>query len=285
MRRGGRLWGCAVVWALTGGLLVARAATLPRDQALDQAPPCEDTPPSTFVEGWPLTLRVGDHEVRIFRPQLERWDGNRLYARAALAVRRPGADQPIWGILALSARSDVDEAGARVTLQPLRVDRVQLPSVPDEEAHVRNILQRADGVGRRELGRLDGALPADRNAPAVLLLIDGEPRVCSVTETALVRISNSRALIAIDPDDGVYYLYIGDRWLRSPRWGEPFVATTAGPPGLAPLKERLTSLGVVDLLDDANGPTRQALARGALPRVYVTTTPLTLNLAAGEPGR
>jgi hypothetical protein len=252
---------------------------------IDQAPPCPATPPSSFVEGWPLRIRAGTDELSLYRPQLEHWDGDRLEARAALSVRRCGDARPEYGVAFLTARSTVDEQHRLVKLQPLAVDRVSFPSEPDSERRLRDALRESDIAGPRDLGPLDGVLAASRASPAVLVLIDGSPTFCRGPETGLLRVANTRALIAVEPTGEAYYLYVGDRWLTTQQLGTPWTVATTGPAGLVPLKEQAVRGGLVDLLDDANGPIRVALGRGLVPRVYVSVSPLKLSMGATNQGR
>jgi hypothetical protein len=62
--------------------------------------------------GWPRAFTSGGTAFSVYQPQIESWTGNKLAARAAVAVRDTGATEPTFGVIWLSSRTDVDKTAA-----------------------------------------------------------------------------------------------------------------------------------------------------------------------------
>jgi hypothetical protein len=61
-------------------------------------------------------LLSGTTTFSIYQPQIDSWKGDRLAVRAAAAVRDSGAAGPAFGVIWLSARTDVDKTTRLVSL-------------------------------------------------------------------------------------------------------------------------------------------------------------------------
>src|SRR5262249_45401696 len=99
--------------------------------AVAQAP-APTAGPDVATGVWPRQLDVNGNTVLVYQPQVDRWDGNRLDARAAVAVRAPGAAQPSFGVIWISARTDVDKASGVVTLEDVQIPKVNFPASPQK---------------------------------------------------------------------------------------------------------------------------------------------------------
>src|SRR6185436_12603344 len=89
---------------------------------------------------WPREVKAADGTViTVYQPQAERWADNTLSGRAAVAVTRPGQAgekpaEPHYGVIELSARTQIDKSADLVTLSSLRITKSSFPGASQEEA-------------------------------------------------------------------------------------------------------------------------------------------------------
>src|SRR5208283_2694668 len=109
------------------------AQQLPVAVGMDELPPIEplinDRVPTD--NGWPRIIKAGNLQVTVYQPQVESWDRDRLQSRAAVSVQTPGSAVPIYGVISLFARTDVDRENRLVTLNDIQIRSAGFPSQPD----------------------------------------------------------------------------------------------------------------------------------------------------------
>jgi hypothetical protein len=93
--------------------------------ALAQSPPpaagAAPGPADGGFEGaWPREMSVNGAAVLIYQPQIDKWDRNQFEARAAVAVRPLSAPQPSFGVIWITARTDVDKERGLVRLHDIK---------------------------------------------------------------------------------------------------------------------------------------------------------------------
>jgi hypothetical protein len=259
--------------------------------------------------GWPRTFPAGDLQITMYQPQVDSWQDDRIQSRAAVSVKTTASAAPIFGVVWLSARTDVDRENRLVTLDAIQVERASFPSETErgEElaAAVREHMPR--GGVMVALDRLEASLAATRaesshptvhvrndvprvvvsTTPALLVLVDGQPVRRSVADTSLDRVINTRALLLFDRHGGRYYLCLADRWMTSSELAGPWTEDRTIEPQLSLMLERAktaaSGAGLVDLLDTAGTPVIEDLARGTTPAIYVSTLPTELIETTGTP--
>lgn len=186
---------------------------------------------------WPRKFSDGGKEFTIYQPQVESWQGNQLEERCAVSVQTPSAPEPVFGVIWLKSRTDVDKAERMVALQDINISKTNFPTEPGMETTYRQTLQKnANSVlGTISLDRLRASMSISASEakhkvdglkndppevmysdkPAVLVLVDG-PGVLRETGTPnLLRVVNSRALIVFNKTDGIYNLNIGEHWYQA----------------------------------------------------------------------
>ncbi len=149
---------------------------------------------------WPREAKGADGTViTVYQPQLERWADNNLSGRAAVSVKRPGEKEPHYGMIELSARTEIDKSADLVTLSSLRITKSNFPGASKEEAEKYLATLRAAvtkqtwPVSAQALqanlaitqARSQKGLPVKndppqilfRTAPSMLVLVDGEPQL------------------------------------------------------------------------------------------------------------
>jgi len=90
-------------------------------------------PPEASPVAWPRQFSHGDSTFTIYPPQLDRWQGDRLEGRAAVAVQSASSDKPSFGVVTLTARTEADSAGM-VLVRELTASRASFPAATDRAA-------------------------------------------------------------------------------------------------------------------------------------------------------
>ena len=210
--------------AKSAGPPSAPASSAPRPTA-----PATASSPAASREGtantpWPREATEGGRTFTVYQPQIEKWDGARLHARAAVSVESAASPLQHFGVVWFSARADVDKVNRLVALADFRVDKVTFPSEPDRAAEYQKVLEQRlpREMSRISLDRIQAALAiteAQRSGgattqpvkndpprvifsttPAFLVLVDGKPvfRQVEGVSMSLHRVVNSWALILVD---------------------------------------------------------------------------------------
>src|SRR3954464_3685321 len=58
--------------------------------------------------GWPRTFQNGEKTFIVYQPQVDKWDGNRIYLYSAVELRRGAKAPSRYGVVWFSARTEVD---------------------------------------------------------------------------------------------------------------------------------------------------------------------------------
>ena len=266
---------------------------------LAQAPAPGTIPPDGV---WPRQIEAGGAVVLIYQPQVDTWDRNRLEARAAVSVQPAGAPQPSFGVIWISARTEVDKEQGLVTLQDIKIPKVSFPAATptQQQEYLGAARQHAPaGVRTVALAQLEANLAITQAGdkakgmpvkndppriimsatPALLVRIDGPPTLRQPSGSTLLRVINTRALILLDPGTGRYYLHARGRWLEAPAVDGPWAPAVAPPSSLEDAKRAAVAASPVDLLDE----TAPGQPTGVLPAVHVSTVPAELIQTDGPP--
>src|SRR4051794_10485018 len=167
----------------------------------------------------------------MYQPQIESWDSARLVAHSAISVERDGGFAEAYGVLWISARTEVDKEQRLATLEDFEFTRASFPSVPEKTDEWLADLRKHVPTHAKtvELDRLETSLAVARaqtapaqvavsneapqilfsSTPAILVLLDGAPVARPVPgTTGLTRIINTRALL-LRGEDGRFHLGVG----------------------------------------------------------------------------
>jgi len=286
--------------------------------AQDATPPAEPAPsPATeSSEGneppppkWPRSFDLGDFRYTINQPQIDAWDGQTLTAWAAVEVASVGNDQdpPVYGVMALSAKTAVDKAAREVSLSDLQATKIDFPTDPPQESTMVSALrgslptevkvisldnlelalsienQRSKGVADELNNQPPRILFAEK--PTMLLLISGEPIYQNVPGTTLKRVANTRALMLMDQENQ-YFLHFYDGWLTAPSYNGPWTIAQDPPADLEKAKDEAVETKSADLLGGQPNPKTNelpTLAKDPPPAIVVATKPTELIVSEGTP--
>ena len=269
-----------------------------------QTPPAPTGPVNP--DPWPKSAVHGGATYTMFQPQLDSWDQFNLAAHAAVSVLPPGAENPVFGVVQITAQTQVSRQARTVYFQNIRVVKTQFPTVPDAAFQYQGAIQQilTDGPATMPLDKLEaslGILNAEKKSaavpvrneppafifspsPAVLVTIHGDPIWTKVTGTDLRRILNARPLILSDAS-GRLYVHLLDGWLGAPALSGPWTVAAAAPAGADQAAQTLAKQNVVDLMTgsaDAETKAMPSLKAGA-PKLVVATTPTELIVTEGAP--
>lgn len=267
-------------------------------------PPADSSNAPPEGDAWPRQATIDGMGATVYQPQVESWAHNLLTARAAVSLQDKAAPTPIFGVVWLTARTEVDKETHQVTLEDIKVSKVNFPSKPDKTAEFQAMLTKALPTHTKtvSLDRLQASLAVNqaesatkklplKNDPpriiystrsAVLVLVDDKPVLRKVDGSNMMRIINTRALILFDPSSAKYYLYFMDRWMETSDLEGTWTVSNAPPPQVNTIKGDLENKHAVDLLDDPSPELKQELEEGLQPTIYVSTKPAELIETKGD---
>ncbi len=257
---------------------------------------------STWVqaagEGWPRRFEHPKGTVLLYQPQLETFQGDRLTARAAVSVQKKEWKQPVFGVVWITARALTDRDTRQVTIDEAKITETKFPNAtPEQIAKFQDFLNGAI-EGRSHTISLDRLLAmlelvekekaADAGLqtkppkiifvtnPAVLVLLDGDPKLLPLPDSKLMRVANTPFLMVYDPAGKTYYLKAGDTWLKAVDVKGPWQDAKPLPEGLKALEARLAQ-------GQQPAPQKVEAAGGKLPQIIVSLEPAELIATEGEP--
>jgi hypothetical protein len=274
---------------LTAGASVAQ--TNGAEQAIDAAPVASPTT-------WPHQFNQGELTFTVYPPELDRWQGDRLEGRAAVSVQSPGSDKPLFGVVSLAARTELDNGTGMVSVRDITVSRASFPTATDRAGSYLDAVRQnlATLTWKVAAERLRADLAIDHAAqqaqsqplrndpprivytqsPTILVPIDGQPVLREMMGLSLMRVLNTRALILVDKPTGRYFLAVAGRWLEAPSLNGPWTDAQVRPTALEEAKQQAVDSGQVDLLEGSEPD-------GRPPRVIVSTAPTELIQSDGPP--
>ncbi len=267
------------------------------------------TPASTQLPAfsWPREVSLPDAAVLVYQPQINKWVDNQIEFRSALAIKPTGAKEETFGVVVVTARTQVDKVMRTVVFENLTIIKTDFPTLPNRGAAYAGELQKqlTAGVRSMSLDRLEASLavagikPAAvavnnspprvlvSNSPAILVPIDGAPVMTPVPgHDRVQRVLNTRALILKGGLGDSFYIHVYDGWLTADSLAGPWTPATLGPFAkkvAGDIAQSLSKAGTVDLLD--GGPKanpKPSLANG-VPTIYTSQVPTELIVFKGQP--
>ncbi len=261
------------------------------------------------AEGWPREIPVDGGLVVVYQPQSDTFEGNKLSGRVAVSVT-PTDQEPVFGTVWFEARLVTDRDERTAVIDDLDVTRVGFPGANAEhQESLAKLLEREIPAWaldismdrlltdlklaetRREAAEglnMEPPVIVFSMEPAILVTIDGEPRMQQIEGSEHMRILNTAFTIIFDRDARTYYLGAGeDQWYTAPEYEGPWALATQVPSDVAalapePLPEdelppdELPEGIEVDEAEEEEEP-------GPPPAIVVATEPTELIVIEGEP--
>jgi hypothetical protein len=256
------------------------------------------------ADPWPRDVSISNAALLIYQPQVNSWVDNKLDFRSAMAIKPTGAKEETFGVLFVTARTQVDKVARMVVFENLQITKLDFPTLPDHGAAYLAELQRrlTTEVKSISLDRLQTSLAAAgikpptvpvnntppqvivSYSPAILVPIDGAPVIKPVpSDSRFSRVINTRALILQGGFGANFYLHVYDGWMSSSTLAGPWTQSFRRPFGMDDVATQIAKTGVVDMLD--GGPKaspKPSLANG-VPTIYTTQGPAELIIFNGQP--
>ena len=245
---------------------------------------------------WPREIPFELGIIVIYQPQPEKLEGNKLFARAAVALELTDREQPVFGAIWFSARLNTDRAARSATFEDVKITRVRFPNEKTENANrlseliekelpknqlpidMDNLIATLEHVQDREktAENINNAPPKILfiNEPAVLISIDGEPQLKQ--ENGITRVINTPFTIIQDSSDSYWYLNAdATNWYKAKEIRGEWKLTHSVPSkiaSMAPVSEEYEDTGIEG--DQIDGPA---------PKIIVSTVPTELISSTGKP--
>jgi len=173
------------------------------------------------VLSWPREIDTEKGNVTLYQPQLESFESNILEGRMAVSIKSKEGDM-IFGAVWFKARMSTDLEERTVMLESLEVPRVHFPDIEDKgkvdeftallitEVESWNIIMSLDRLlaglseveDQKNLSVQLNNKPPDiyfRTSPAILISIDGEPKLKTDEGSKLEYVVNTPFFIVKDP--------------------------------------------------------------------------------------
>ena len=90
-------------------------------------------PAAVSADPWPREIALGGTTATVFQPQIEKWSGNQLEFRMAVAMRPAGGKDEVFGVVWGTARTLVDRVARTVVLDEVTLYRASFPTLADGE--------------------------------------------------------------------------------------------------------------------------------------------------------
>ncbi len=165
------------------------------------------------TDSWPKEITSPQWMVVIYQPQPEKLEGNELDARAAVSVELKGSAEPVFGAVWFKARLDTDRSERTATITDVSITHVRFPEQDDQKS------KKLVDLLEHEIPKWQMSISMDRllttlelveqraevsekintdppkilfvPEPAVLISLDGEPRLKKEENSELMRVINT----------------------------------------------------------------------------------------------
>ena len=270
-------------------------------------------------QGWPRTFVKAADTFTIYQPQVEKWDGNRIYLYSAVEVKNTTAKTSNYGVIWFNARTEVDKLNRSVTLDQVQLTKVNFPAEQSKDAELTNLLEpklptltkvvsmdqliaatEADGEPIKTVDvKNDPPAIIFSTKPSVLVLVDGPAQLREIEGTNLQRVINTRAILLFENDKKMYYLRVSDWWLQASNLEGPWTYAKKLPDDMKKAEEYVVGKTGGQTLQTGSSPTASAQSSGQgggsqpslkeagknaeIPVVYVAFGPTELLETRGDP--
>lgn len=246
-----------------------------------------DTP-----QDWPVVIDTQQGQITVYQPQPETLQGNILTGRAAVSVQQPGKE-PVFGALWFTAQLITDLNQRTFDLQQMKITKIKFAQVTPKEKQAYTMMisqELAKHALHGSLDTLEANLKAEEKAAklgsglqttppkilfvnysAVLVVLDGEPKLQAIDSSSLQRVINTPMLMVYDAATKKYYLSSGNAWYSTNDvHGEWKI-------------ERNPPNYVAYIVTDNSKPVQNTVPDSVMPKIIVATEPTELISSDGTP--
>ncbi|MCD4750603.1 MAG: hypothetical protein K8R59_14630 [Thermoanaerobaculales bacterium] len=249
---------------------------------------------------WPKIVEAVGASITMYQPQIDSWEGNIFEARAAVSVVKAAGDEPVFGAIWITGHFETNKATRVVRFYEVSIPAARFPDAKEEQQQkLIDILEEEmdDWVYEVDLDRLlpsldlaahedarDAALKHDppkiifKDKPAMLVLIDGEPKFQEIEDTKVQRVVNTPYVMVKYKKD--FFLATDKLWFETRDITGSWKQTSNLPKEVAKINEQLKKQReeqpVPQGEDEPKLDTR-------IPEIVVSTVPAELIFIDGEP--
>ena len=252
---------------------------------------------------WPYLIVSGRDSIWMYQPQGISWNQQQLQGSQAVSIHTMGETQDRYGIVWFQASTN-DAGNGKVTLSNYTVTRQNFPSLTDNgAAFAQTIASNAGSLPALNQQKIQDDVSLGKNNPnpsagvevkndppavihsndpALLIIVDGAPKLTAVAGTSYQRIINTNYLILTDGTNN-YYTPVGDKWAVTSDLSNPNWSITPNVDALNDAKSKVTADKNVNIsIPDNNADEVSAAAKnGAIPLLYVSQRPAELLVTNG----
>ncbi len=288
--------GCRDALAAVGAPAPAGTATS-TPQVPQPVPPEYIAAQAAAQSSWPHTITREGATVTVYQPQAVQWpDHQKLTARAAIAIVRPGETKPVLGTIELTLATQIDEAAGIVHLSDPILLNSHFPSLdtqqaqdlqakisaalPTMETHQVPLSAILLSLGQAPIASVpvknDPPEIFAADHPASLVVFDGDPVLVPVGTTGLTVAVNTNWDVFVD--QGTWYLLNSGVWFSAPQRDGPYAVAAQLPPEFANLPNDGNFANVRKSI-----PARPPAAGYRPPQIFVSTKPAEIIVTDGAP--
>jgi hypothetical protein len=267
---------------------------------------------------WPQEITAEEGTIVVYQPQPDKLSGNVLSARAAMSLELNDREEPIFGAFWFEAKIDTDRDAGTALIRDVRVTDVRWPDSTDADEQRFTALVEAAvpasgfeislerltaslesaAIERESLDQIrnDPPIIVFREALAVLLIYDGEPRYSEVESSDYERVLNTPFVVVRMKRSNDHWLSSGKFWYEAADPMGPWTPTGSPPRDLAQIVQSaevderqpetppaiVTADQPTELIVTQGEPEWQSLAGGQILYVQNTETPWLRELSTGN---
>jgi hypothetical protein len=248
---------------------------------------------------WPREIVTNKGVIVVYQPQPEELDGNMLKARAAVGIEVQGQG-PVFGVVWFDARLETDRADRTAVITDLTINEIRFPNQDEKRTEALSNLLESEipkwnlpiemdeliatlevpdsSVKTTQQISTDPPVMLFYSEPAVLITIDGEPRLADTDEKNIQRVMNTPFTILYDTKDKDYYLFADeDSWYKASAIKGEWQPVDKVPRKIAKLEPEPEEVDEEDAADDSE------IETGPAPKIIVATEPTELISSNGKP--
>jgi hypothetical protein len=261
----------------------------------------------TPTDAWPKRFTHPKATVIMYQPQLEDMKGDKLTAYAAVSVQKKDWKQPVFGAVWLAGRVETNRDTRMATIDQVKITDAKFPeATPEQLEKLKTFLNEEfqDWSTTISLDRLLASLEMVEKAhaqdaglknqppkvifkshPAVLVLLDGEPKLLPIPDAKLMQVANTPFVMVYDPAAKTYYLKGGDTWLSATDVTRAWKDVGTLPEPLQVLTNKMQEAKKKAAEKTAKKPAKKEVEKtgGEMPEVIVSTVPAELLVTDGDP--
>jgi hypothetical protein len=194
-------------------------------------------PAMAAQDRWPMRFDRPKATIIMYTPQVEDMKDDKITAYAAVSVLKKESKQPVFGAVWLAGRVETNRDTRMAAIDEVKITDAKFPEATSEELEkLKTVLNEefqdwsitisldrllADLAMAEKERAVDAGLKNDppkvffKSHPAVLVPLDGEPKLLPIPDSKLMQVANTPFIMVYDPAAKTYYLKGGDDWLSA----------------------------------------------------------------------